>query len=96
MEITQTQHVPKEEVSLHSIYDTRSIKHLQYYNISNKQALLQAIQQFKYPGQLYYEKQRQLEAMKREEILKTTVSSLQKNKPSQQTTLEEDWVVDFS
>lgn len=96
IEITQTQHVPKEEVSLNSIYDARSIKHLQYYNISNKPALLQAIQQFKYPGQLYYEKQRQLEAMKREEILKTMVSSLQKNKSPQRDTVEEDWVVDLS
>lgn len=96
-EITQTQHLPKETLSVETIYETRSVKFLQYYNISNKAALLKAIQTFKAPGQAYLEKQRQMETLRREEILRTIPNpSVRREGFEQESMIGEHDLVDFS
>ena len=96
-EITQTRHLPKESLSIETIYETRSVKFLQYYHISNKEALVQAIRQFKTPEQLYREKQRQLETLRREEVLRTIPKpSARREGFDQEIVMEEDEMIDFS
>ena len=97
LEITQTQHLPKDSLTIDTLYDTRSVKFLQYYNISNKPALLQAIQQFKAPGQASYEKQCQIETLRREKVLRATPTpSPRREGFDQSSVMDTDEIVDFS
>lgn len=95
LEVTQTHHHPKELVSMDTLYEMRSIKYLQYYTISNKDALLQAIHRFKTPEQLAYEKQQQMITIRREELLRKASQPPATEKPIQHPNVTEDWI-DFS